>query len=326
MRFDRFLTLHVFRHLSRIFPRPKGIRIPILMYHSISDEPEKGHPYFWINTSPKRFAEHMKFLHDNNYKVIDLSEAVSIISSQKVDLNSQFSHISPSRHSNGESTHSSNIPLFQHSSVSVPTFHPSNIPQKKVVLTFDDGYRDFYTTAFSTLNSYGFPATVFLPTSFINNSKKPGIKGKEHLSWTEVRELQKIGTRFGSHTVNHRQLIDLDEPTIRLELKESKERIEDETGAEVEDFSYPYRFPDQAKSFVKKLENLLGEYKYKQGISTRIGTFHSIRERFLLKRIPANSTDDLAFFKAKIEGGYNWIYKVQYFLKKSKESVSMVCI
>jgi peptidoglycan/xylan/chitin deacetylase (PgdA/CDA1 family) len=296
LRLDRLLTLYFFSPLARLFPCRKGIHIPILMYHSISDESESGHPYFRINTSPTRFAEHMNFLHENNYEVISLSEAVRLISAES----------SGSPHS--------------------PTFHPSIIPQKKVVLTFDDGYRDFYTIAFSTLNRYGFPATVFLPTSFINNSRKPGLKGKEHLSWAEVRELQKIGTRFGSHTVNHRQLINLDEATIRFELKVSKERIEDETGEEVEDFSYPYRFPEQAKSFVKNLENWLGEYRYKQGISTRVGTFHCIRERFLLKRIPVNSTDDLPFFKAKIEGGHNWIYKMQYFLKISRKSMSMVCI
>jgi len=255
------------------------------MYHSISDEPEKGHPYFWINTSPKRFAEHMKYLHENNYEVISLSEAVDIINHNT-----------------------------QHSTLNT------------VVLTFDDGYRDFYTTASSILSKYGFPVTVFLPTSYINNSKKPGLKGKEHLSWTEVRELQKIGTRFGSHTVNHRQLMNLDEPALRLELKASKEKIEDETGEKVEDFSYPYRFPEQAKSFVINLESLLVEYKYKQGISTRIGTSHHIKERFLLKRIPVNSADDLYFFKAKIEGGYNWIYKIQYFLKKSRESINLFCI
>ena len=298
-RFDRSLTLHVFRHLNGILPQPKGIRIPILMYHSICDEPEKGHPYFWINTSSKRFAEQMKFLHDNNYTVISLSEAVSLIGQKR-----------------------NNNPIGNQ----LVTRNPKPETVKFVVLTFDDGYRDFYTTASSTLNRYGFRATVFLPTGFINNSKRPGLKGKEHLSWAEVRELQQIGTRFGSHTVNHRQLINLDEPTIRLELKVSKQNIEDETGGEVEDFSYPYRFPEQAKSFVKNLENLLEEYRYKQGISTRIGTFHCIWERFLLKRIPVNSADDLPFFKAKVEGDYNWIYKMQYFLKKSRKLISMVCI
>ena len=210
-RFDRFLTLHVFRHLNKVLPQPKGIFIPILMYHSICDEPEKGHPYFWINTSPKRFAEHMQFLHNNNYKVISLSEAVRIIESETINHKS--------RDTRGNSINSEPV-----------TCNSQPATDKYAVLTFDDGYRDFYTTASSTLNRFGFPATVFLPTSFINNSTKPGLKGKEHLSWAEVRELQKIGVRFGSHTVNHRQLISLDVASIRLELKLSKERIEDETG------------------------------------------------------------------------------------------------
>ena len=56
-----------------------GVRIPILMYHSISDEPETGHPYFWINTTPALFARHMQYLADCNYQVIPLSTAVAMI-------------------------------------------------------------------------------------------------------------------------------------------------------------------------------------------------------------------------------------------------------
>jgi len=78
MRIDRLLTVYVFRPLARL-RQPRGLRIPILMYHSISDEPETGHPYYWINTSPALFAEHMKFLHDHDYRVIPLSAAVDMI-------------------------------------------------------------------------------------------------------------------------------------------------------------------------------------------------------------------------------------------------------
>src|SRR4030042_2864700 len=80
-RLDRLITLYLFHPLRRILPRPNGIRIPILMYHSISDEPESGHPYFWLNTSPKRFAEHMQFLSENEYSVINLTDAVKLIES-----------------------------------------------------------------------------------------------------------------------------------------------------------------------------------------------------------------------------------------------------
>jgi hypothetical protein len=90
LRADRLLSLYFFRHFAKGHPR-KGFRLPILMYHSVSDDPETGHPYYWINTSPKRFAEQMRFLAENNYKVILFSEAVKLISSQEGDHSSKLS-------------------------------------------------------------------------------------------------------------------------------------------------------------------------------------------------------------------------------------------
>ncbi len=285
MRLDRFLTLHVFRYLAAVLPQPKGIRIPILMYHSISDEPENGiHPYYRINTSPKRFAEHMQFLHDNYYKVIDLSEAVRLISA--------------------ESSGSPNP----------PTFHPSNIPQKKVVLTFDDGYKDFYTQAFPVLYQYNFTSTVFLPTAFIGG-RKPGLREKLHLSWSEIKELQQKGIVFGSHTVTHRQLQDLDKKEVVLEIKNSKEVIEERIGNEVRSFSYPYRFPSQENGFIQILRSILSEVDYQNGVNTEVGVNGKGEDRFFLKRLPVNSSDDIRFFQSKLEGGYNWIRSFQRFYK-----------
>lgn len=54
---------------------PKAI--PILMYHSISDDVEKGvSPYYRVTTSPARFREHMRWLHEHGFAVIDLAEAL----------------------------------------------------------------------------------------------------------------------------------------------------------------------------------------------------------------------------------------------------------
>ena len=242
-RLDRSLTLYFFGPLSR-FRRPRGPRIPILMYHSISDEAEKGHPYYWINTSPARFAEHMKFLHDNNYEVISLSAAVDQIRSGSAS-SSHHSTI-PSFQSSGSpspasSLHHSTIPSFHHSRSPSSGSHSSNHPiiqssnhakyvasssnhpitqspnqPKYVVLTFDDGYRDFYTEAFPVLRSYGFTATVFLPTAYIDG-KRPGLRDKEHLTWDHARELSAAGISFGSHTVNHPELRELGWSEIEFE-------------------------------------------------------------------------------------------------------------
>jgi hypothetical protein len=65
-RFDRALTLSLFGPLTSL-TIAKGPHIPILMYHSISDDREDGvHPYYRVNTSPAVFAEHMKYLQEQH--------------------------------------------------------------------------------------------------------------------------------------------------------------------------------------------------------------------------------------------------------------------
>jgi hypothetical protein len=83
-RIDRFLTLSLFHPLHRLIRSDKGARIPILMYHSISDDKEnKVHPYYRTVTSPEVFADHMRFLYENGYRAISLSEAVAVLENSK---------------------------------------------------------------------------------------------------------------------------------------------------------------------------------------------------------------------------------------------------
>lgn len=301
MRLDRFLTLYLFHPWAKRRKKREEWHVPILMYHSISDDPENGiHPYYRINTSQKIFAEQMKFLYENNYSVITLNEAVKIISADLYEPDNQGS------------CGCSNLPVFHH----------SNIPQKKVVLTFDDGYRDFYIHAFPILNQFGFTPTVFLPTDFISGGK-PGLKGKEHLSWGEVKELHSQGVFFGSHTVSHPQLKMLIQGEIEREIRISKETIEDRVGCHVDSFSYPYQFPEQDKSFIRNLKNTLLNAGYRNGVSTRIGTAESPKDTYFLKRLPINSDDTIPFFQAKLEGGYDWLNKVQLFWKQLKGNLHL---
>jgi len=73
-RFDRALTLSLFGPLTSL-TITKGPHIPILMYHSISDDREDGvHPYYRVNASPAVFAEHMKYLQEQHFNVIALDQ------------------------------------------------------------------------------------------------------------------------------------------------------------------------------------------------------------------------------------------------------------
>jgi peptidoglycan/xylan/chitin deacetylase (PgdA/CDA1 family) len=113
------------------------------MYHSISECKENEvHPYYRINTSPDIFAEHMRFLYDNNYSVTSLQDIKRYFELEE------------------------------------------KIKNKYVIITFDDGYHNFYTKAFPILQNYGFNSTVFLPTEFIEN-KRLKSKEKQTLIWKE---------------------------------------------------------------------------------------------------------------------------------------------
>jgi peptidoglycan/xylan/chitin deacetylase (PgdA/CDA1 family) len=186
-----------------------------------------------------------------------------------------------------------------------------SLTEKHAVITFDDGYSNFYHHAFPTLDRYHFSATVFLPTAYIG-TQPVQFKGKDCLTWSEVRELSKHGVCFGSHTVTHPQLTSLDATGVRNELVRSKQAIEDKLGEAVESFAYPYAFPENNASFVRMLRETLIDAGYRQGVSTRIGTARPQEDCYFLRRLPVNAMDDIPLFDAKLRGGYDWLSSLQY--------------
>ena len=189
--------------------------------------------------------------------------------------------------------------------------------RKAVVITFDDGHRDFYREAVPVLEENGFIASMFLPTAHIQETTAK-FKGRECLTWSEIRALQSRGMHFGSHTVSHPQLHDLDEMEMHRELVESKNTIEQKLGTAIESFAYPYAFPEADKKFVIKLRDGLLEAGYRNGVCTMIGSAGPSNDPLFLKRLPVNSCDDSELFAAKLSGAYDWLARPQYILKRFK--------
>jgi len=188
---------------------------------------------------------------------------------------------------------------------------------KLVVITFDDGYRDFYQYAFPALNQYGFTATVFLPTAYIGDTAV-SFKGVDCLTWAEVRELSKHGILFGSHTVSHPQLRELSRAAINEELTCSRKTIEEKLGCAVDSFAYPYAFPQADTDFTNMLRDVLRRAGYQNGVCTIVGRANRSSEPLFLERLPVNSCDDTALFHAKLAGAYDWVSKSQYISKMAK--------
>jgi peptidoglycan/xylan/chitin deacetylase (PgdA/CDA1 family) len=271
-RFDRLVTIYLSHPLARSLGPQQGSRIPILMYHSISDNLfGMSHPYFHINTLPEVFSQQMRWLRNSGYRSIDLKQAWTGLQAG-ADLS------------------------------------------KTIVITFDDGYRDFYTDALPILKQCGFTATLFLATDRIH-SAPARIEGADYLTWNDVRELHAEGIRFGSHTVSHPDLRSLGPDQIEYELGHSKEVLEQKLGVPIESFSYPFGFPEEDKDFTRFLEDVLSNLGFDYGVSTVLGRASRGSNRFFLPRLPVNSCDDPSLFRAKLEGGYDWLHWPQLFKK-----------
>lgn len=277
IRFDRFVTLCLNRTLGSCLRNAGGRCLPVLMYHSVSDDlDETVSPYYRTVTSPDVFAKQMAQLQKAGYEALSLRDGLERLRGKNGDLN------------------------------------------KSVVITFDDGFRDFHTHAFSLLRRNGFSATMFLPTAFIGNQSVE-FKSRPCMTWNEVRELQKYGIEFGSHTVNHPKLYELSFAQIRAELEQSKSAMEQELGAPVSSFAYPYAFPSADRQFVGHFTEMLKSVGYECAVTTRIGRVAVQDDLFTLKRLPVNSADDAALFRAKLDGAYDWLAWPQEMIKRWKK-------
>ena len=195
---------------------------------------------------------------------------------------------------------------------------------KRVVITFDDGYRNFYQTAFPVLNRFGLTATVFLPTAYIGETTLK-FNGQDCMTWAEVRELQRYGILFGSHTVTHPQLRTLGKDAIEKEVANSKSTIEEKTGCAVDSFAYPDAFPQAEIEFKKMLREALRRAGYRTGVCTTVGRAGCGTDPYFMERIPVNSCDDMALFQAKLSGAYDWISRFQSAVKMAKTRAAGIC-
>jgi len=232
--------------LALIYFRKEGISI--LMYHSIDD----NKVFFTVKL--EAFEKQMKYLKDNNYNVISLTELIKTLESDQ------------------------------------------KIPEKTVVLTFDDGFEDNYINVFPLLKKYNFPVTIFLVTGLvgqkINNAQNIPLK---MLNWTQIKEMHNSGLiDFQPHTVSHRKFEKMGLKEIEEEIINSKKMIENELGKKCEIFAYPRGYYDI------KIIKILKENEFIASRALEKGKVNQGDDPFKLRRISVNSTTSFIQFKANL--------------------------
>ncbi|MEA2555378.1 MAG: hypothetical protein QOI60_709 [Actinomycetota bacterium] len=170
-----------------------------------------------------------------------------------------------------------------------------------VAVTFDDGYREVYTNAWPVLRDLDIPATVFLPTGFMEGSSpapiRPGAadRGAEPraLDWTQVGEMAATGSMdLGSHSVTHREFDTLSRDEAEDEAARSKEMLIRRTGVRTELFAYP-------RAKVAHHDVVGAHYRYAVAAD---GVKNVDVADGLVARTPVRASDGVFFFTCKLQG------------------------
>jgi peptidoglycan/xylan/chitin deacetylase (PgdA/CDA1 family) len=130
------------------------------------------------------------------------------------------------------------------------------LPEKPVIITFDDGYESVYRNALPIMANHGFKGIVYIITDYINKYNTwEAVRWQQkfkHLSKEQIVNLHRHGFEIGSHGRSHHYLPALSDARIRSEAGQSKEHLEDMIGETIVSFCYPYgRYTERVKSIIR---------------------------------------------------------------------------
>jgi len=161
------------------------------------------------------------------------------------------------------------------------------LPEKPVIITFDDGWADCYTIAYPILQQHGMTATFFIPSNWIEN-----VEGT--LTWAQIQEMSQGGIEFGSHSVTHPYLTTSEPDALAWELEYSKQTLEERLGKPVTALAYPFGLYDQT------VIEAVQKAGYTSAVTIDPGQWVSEENLFTLKRIGVPYWTDMNAFVAEL--------------------------
>lgn len=219
----------------------RRIRVPILMYHYVSNPLADADEYrIDLSLAPDVFEQHMEYLFYEGYTPISLYQL--------------------------------------HDALMTGT----KLPPKPVVLTFDDGYSDHYTSVFPVLRRYGYTATFFIITGMPDHSRP------EYMTWEQIAEMAHAGMSMESHTRDHPSLNGRDYDFLVYQLLGAQQSIEHFTGRQPHMFCYPGgRYDDLALTVLRTMPVW-------RAVTTQTGSYHTTDNALEMPRLRISSDTGVA--------------------------------
>jgi len=174
--------------------------------------------------------------------------------------------------------------------------------KKQVVITFDDGYQSV-ANATEVLSEFGFPATIFATVGWIDRSSSGSNYWNQwpSLTWAELRACMNQGLEIGAHSVSHPCLPTCSDSELAYELNDAKVLLEQQLGSGITSFSYPHGlYDDRVKRFVSAAG-------FRLGCTSVCGVNRHPYGSLELHRTEISGADDMAIFRRKLAGQYDWM-------------------
>jgi peptidoglycan/xylan/chitin deacetylase (PgdA/CDA1 family) len=163
-----------------------------------------------------------------------------------------------------------------------------------VVVTIDDGYRDFHDTVLPLLVRYHVPAVLYLATGLVAGE---GGGEPDALTWSQLAEAVATGlVTVGAHTHDHTDLSRAPERVCQEEMARSKGLVEERLGVACRHFAYPWAVASPVADRVARRvfdSAALDAWRVNRAGAT---------DPWRLGRTPVLASDGLAFFRAKVQG------------------------
>ncbi len=170
------------------------------------------------------------------------------------------------------------------------------LPEKPVIITFDDGYADNYRCAYPILQKYNLRGTIFLVSDFISTYPN-------YLTWAQVLEMQESGlVNFESHTLSHAQLDTTSPEETWNQLSNSKKALEWYLKKDIDFLAYPCGFYDE------ELQSKVKEAGYKGAFTVNFGLAAKDENRYVMDRVPIFGCTNHTLMRFKLRMQYAPIF------------------
>ncbi|MFL5748711.1 MAG: polysaccharide deacetylase family protein [Niastella sp.] len=176
------------------------------------------------------------------------------------------------------------------------------LPRKPVLITFDDGYRDNYTTMYPVLKKYGLKANIFLVPAFLEQGETPQ---DNYLQLSDLHSMDPNLIEYGLHSYDHKSYKQLTLEEIEQDINKCRQYLQERKIAYQDCLAYPYgafpkRHPVKRRQFLNTLSGngIILAFR----IGNRLNAL-PLRRSLVIQRLDIRGDEPFELFKRKLQKG-----------------------